>query len=99
MSALVGLIICVVIPCDAASLWRFANDPRLGDFLRQAHANHAQFVLGEVDPAWLANLGIVFSKDTSSDALVVYPQDEGIIRFAQRVAQVLGIVNHPIPRD
>ena len=90
--------ICVVSPCDAASLRRFGNDPRLGDFLQQAHANHAQFVMGEADPIWLASIGIVFVPE-KSNARIVYPKDVGIMHYAQTLAHALVAVDRKLRRD
>src|SRR5215217_5905292 len=45
--ALVSNASCVVIPCDFACLYRFADDPQFRQFLQRANAHQAWFVVGE----------------------------------------------------
>lgn len=70
---------CVVIPCLAGSLVRFTRDPRLGEFLRQAQAQQAHFLLHDVrDIETLLALGIV---PVDAQMIDVYPQQAELLAF------------------
>jgi hypothetical protein len=79
----------VIMPCDTAVLRRFANDPSLGAFLRQAQANQARLVAGAIiDTATLLALGLLTTGEDTVE-IDLYPDDEALILFAHDVAQTL----------
>lgn len=70
---------CVVIPCPTGSLVRFTKDPRLCEFLRQAQAQQAHFLLhDQYDVATLLNLGI---GPVDAQLIDVYPRQEELLAF------------------
>lgn len=71
---------CVVIPCPAASLVRFSNDPRLGKFLYQAYVQRVQFLLQDLGVlASLLSLGVLPLDSTPQ--IAIYPAADALLGF------------------
>jgi hypothetical protein len=80
---LVADTLCVVVPCSAGSLRRFANDPRLVDFLVDAQQHGARLIVGQ---------GLDTETGLPGDPLLaltpeVCPSDEALIEFVRGLAQ------------
>lgn len=79
---LVGQASCVVIPCGAAGLKRLKNDPRLQEFLVQAHNADAAFIVHQSGVNDLARCAWPFS---SKPEPVVYTDGEDALGAVRRV--------------
>jgi len=76
--------ICVVIPHPSPDLSQLKNDPRLCDFLAQARANKARFVIRQLNEAVLSQLGL-----SPTDKVMVYPEGEALVEFARELGEML----------
>ena len=76
---------CVVVPSNLSGVRRLQDDPRVSDFLAQAHRNHAMLVTEASSiPALTGLAGI-----PSSNGVLGYPEAQGLVTFARQVAEQL----------
>lgn len=78
--------ICVVIPCSPAMLQRLEDDPRLVEFLHQAHTNQALFVVSRQEAIERSSLK-TFAP--SSPQLSVYGDYQNLIDAARQLVATL----------
>lgn len=79
---------CVVIPGGEAALRRLGTDPRLRDFLTQASAHGALFVVGS-DGEWA--LGGILGGEASPDKVLAFSGRSALVDCAGRVARRLAL--------
>jgi hypothetical protein len=78
--------ICVVIPCNAATIKRMENDPRVAAFIKQASAKHARFVMKQLTAVEKSLMG---ESVIPIDQIAMYTESEDLKRFAHDVAEVV----------
>lgn len=76
----------VIIPATLPGLKRLQNDPRAGDFFRQADLHQARFILGAMDQTEVARLEWF---PFSEERVTFYPPCENLVVFAQELATQL----------
>lgn len=86
--------ICIILPCSAATLRHVAADPRIGELLQDAHANHAQFIIPSADLVENTGLKKLFgaiepSSTAPSKTFLTYAQEENLPQFAKTIAERL----------
>ncbi|MCP4407927.1 MAG: DJ-1/PfpI family protein [Gammaproteobacteria bacterium] len=92
--------ICVIVPHPSSELKRLTVDPRLQEFMRQARANAARFIIKSSSGAAMANRHLFFDNDgvnsnivndnIVNDNIVTYPDDdEDLVGFVRILAQSL----------
>lgn len=79
-----GRAICVVIPYASPDLSQLKSDPRFHDFLSQAQANQARFVIQQSNEAAITQLGL-----SPTDNVMVYPEGEELVEFARELGVML----------
>ncbi|MBE7472477.1 MAG: hypothetical protein DPW09_22640 [Anaerolineae bacterium] len=72
--------ICVIFPCRSADIQPFNHDPRLREFIGQAQASGARFIIKSAAELEDFELGL---------CPMVYPEGEALLEFAAELAQVL----------
>ncbi len=82
--------ICVVIPCSPAALQRLEDDPRLVEFLQQAHANQALFVVSRQEAVERSSLKRVIPPSSSpSPQLSIYGDYQNLIGAVRQLVTTL----------
>lgn len=76
--------LCVIIPEPLTDFGRYKANPRLSDFMAQAQAGGAIFVLNSSNASLLADLEL-----GPAAKLMVYPESEKLVEFARELARLL----------
>lgn len=74
----------VIIPCGSLGAKQLEEEPHLVDFFRQAHANNAQFVMGNFNRSKLAEMKLF--PTAVSNHISIYPENEDLVKFARQLA-------------
>ena len=83
---LAGRAACVVIPGGAAAIRRLGDDPRLRDFVAQAHARGALFVVGRDGEGALGGL---LGGGVAPESVLAFPGRADLVECAGRVTRRL----------
>lgn len=85
---LVDKAICVVIPCNAATLRRSEDDPRLTELFKRALVHNAQFVVNHSDVIEQTSLKTLSAPTTR---FLIYTDGDDLIALARGMAISLSI--------
>jgi len=80
--------ICVILPYISHGIKRLMNDPRLRIFLERASTNKATFVIGHLNGFDITEIGL-FPEATDAASVLIYPNNEDLVRFARKLAGML----------
>jgi len=78
--------ICVILPYISRGIKRLKNDPRMPEFFSRAYSNNATFVIGQLTDVDVGDIGLL---PEHRDNLLVYPDSEGLVEFARKLAGIL----------